>query len=34
MATPFAVADTVFAWATVEFNAPVATPLAFVVPLG
>ena len=34
MATPFAVAETVFAWATVELNVPVATPLASVVPLG
>jgi len=34
MATPFALADTVFAWATVELNVPVATPLASVVPLG
>jgi len=34
MATPFAVADTVFAWATVELNVPVASPLASVVPLG
>jgi protein-S-isoprenylcysteine O-methyltransferase Ste14 len=34
MATPFAVADTIFAWATVELRVPVATPLASVVPLG
>jgi hypothetical protein len=33
-ATPFAVAETVFAPATVELNVPVATPLASVVPLG
>src|SRR5437867_10587474 len=34
IAVPFAVADTVFASATVELSVPVATPLAFVVPLG
>ena len=34
MATPFAVAETVFACATVELSVPVATPLAFVGPVG
>src|SRR5438093_753603 len=34
IAVPFAVAETVFAPATVELNVPVATPLASVVPLG
>jgi len=34
MATPFAVADTVFAPAPVELNAPVATPSASVGPAG
>src|SRR5512134_4082374 len=34
MATPFTVADTVLAWATVELRVPVATPLALVVPAG
>src|SRR5919198_383511 len=33
-ATPSIVAETVFAPATVELKVPVATPLAFVVPLG
>src|SRR5881397_1659403 len=34
MATTLIVADTVFAWATVELRVPVATPLAVVVALG
>src|SRR3989442_1242630 len=34
MATALIVADTVFAWATVELRVPVATPLAVVVALG
>ncbi|SRR6266511_2147078 len=34
IAVPLAVADTVFASATVELKVPVATPLAFVGPLG
>src|SRR6266542_914200 len=34
LAVPLAVADTVFASATVELKVPVATPLAFVGPLG
>src|SRR6266540_404656 len=34
MAVPLAVAETVFAPATVELSVPVATPLAFVGPLG
>src|SRR2546430_5300922 len=33
-ATPLIVADTVFDSAAVELRVPVATPLAFVVPLG
>src|SRR5213594_2484839 len=34
IATALIVADTVFAWATVELSVPVATPLAFVGALG
>src|SRR6266545_2110513 len=34
IAVPFAVAETVFVPAPVELSVPVATPLAFVVPLG
>src|SRR2546426_12047264 len=34
IATSLIVADTVFAWATVELRVPVATPLAVVVALG
>src|SRR5438552_2533471 len=34
IAVPFAVAETVFASATVEPSVPVATPLTLVVPLG
>src|SRR3989442_1246966 len=34
IATALIVADTVFAWATVELRVPVATPLAVVVALG